>query len=70
MKSSDVSYLLGCVLALTTIGFLAAQGAMPATTGATVPAATEKISFEVLKGAWVRYFGGADPAGESRFPEI
>ena len=50
--------MLGCVLALTSIGTLAAQGASPATTAAAVPAATEKSGLDVLKGAWVRPDGG------------
>ena len=58
MKKSGVSYFLGCVLALTSIGTLAAQGTSPATTGAAVPAAAEKSGLDVLKGAWIRPDGG------------
>jgi uncharacterized protein (DUF2147 family) len=58
MNESCVSCMLGCVLALTSIGTLAAQGASPATTAAAVPAATEKSGLDVLKGAWVRPDGG------------
>ena len=58
MKESCVFCMLGCVLALTSIGTLAAQGASPATTAAAVPAATEKSGLDVLKGAWVRPDGG------------
>ena len=58
MKESCVSCGLGCVLVLTSIGVLAAQGASPATTAAAVPAATEKSGLDVLKGAWVRPDGG------------
>ena len=58
MKKSGVSYLLGCGLALTSIGTLAAQGTSPATTGAAVPAAAEKSGLDVLKGAWIRPDGG------------
>jgi hypothetical protein len=58
MKGSRVSCILGCALALTSIGTLAAQGASPATTAAAVPVATEKSGLDVLKGAWVRPDGG------------
>jgi hypothetical protein len=58
MKASCVSRMLGCLLALTSIGTPAAQGAAPATTGAAVPAAAEKSGLDVLKGAWVRPDGG------------
>ena len=58
MKKSGVPYLLGCVLALTSIGTLAAPGNLPAATGAAVPAAVEKSGLDVLKGAWVRPDGG------------
>ena len=58
MKKSGVSYLLGCGLALTTIGTVAAQGTVPATKGATVPLAAEKRGLDVLKGAWIRPDGG------------
>ena len=58
MKKSGVPYLLGCGLALTSIGALAAQGLAPATTGATVPLAAEKSGLDVLKGAWIRPDGG------------
>ena len=58
MKKSGVSYLLGCALALTSVGTLAAQGTAPATTGAAIPAAADKSGLEVLKGAWIRPDGG------------
>ena len=58
MKASCVSCMLGCLLALTSIGTLAAQGTSPATTGAATPAAAEKSGLDVLKGAWVRPDGG------------
>ena len=58
MKESCVFCMLGCFLALTSIGPLAAQGTSPATTGAAVPAAAEKSGLDVLKGAWVRPDGG------------
>ena len=50
--------MLGCVLALTSIGTLAAQGPVPATAAAAVPAAMGKSGLDVLKGAWVRPDGG------------
>jgi len=58
MRKSGVSLLLGCVLALTSIGAVAAQGTAPATTGVAVPATAEKSGLDVLKGAWVRPDGG------------
>ena len=58
MKQSGVSYLLGCALALTSVGTLAAQGTAPATTGAAIPAVADKSGLEVLKGAWIRPDGG------------
>ena len=58
MKQSGVSYLLGCVLAVTSIGTSAAQGSSPTATGSAIPAAAEKSSLDVLKGAWVRPDGG------------
>jgi len=58
MKKSGVPYLLGCGLALTSIGTVAVQGTVPATTGATVPLAAEKSGLDVLKGAWIRPDGG------------
>ena len=58
MKESCVFCMLGCFLALTPIGPLAAQGTSPATTVAAVPAAAEKSGLDVLKGAWVRPDGG------------
>jgi len=58
MKKSGVPYLLGCGLALTSIGTVAAQGTVPATTGKAAPAAAEKSGLDVLKGAWIRPDGG------------
>jgi len=58
MRKSGVSSLLGCVLALTSIGALAAQGTALPPMGAVAPAAAEKSSLDVLKGAWVRPDGG------------
>jgi hypothetical protein len=53
-----VSFFLGCALTLTSIATVAAQGTAPATRGAAVPAAAEKSSLDMLKGAWVRPDGG------------
>jgi len=50
--------MLVCLLTLTSIGTLAAQGASSATTGAAMPSAAEKGGLDVLKGAWVRPDGG------------
>jgi hypothetical protein len=58
MKKSGTLYLLGCVLALTSIGTMTAQVTAPVTTGATVPLATEKSGLDVLKGVWIRPDGG------------
>jgi uncharacterized protein (DUF2147 family) len=58
MSKSGISLLLGCALALSAIGTLAAQGMAPATTGAAAPAVAERNSLDVLKGAWVRPDGG------------
>ncbi len=58
MMKSGVSLLLGCVMASTSIGIVAAQGTAPATTGVAVPATAEKSGIDVLKGAWVRPDGG------------
>jgi hypothetical protein len=50
--------LLGLALALAPISAAMGQGAAPATKGAGVPAVTENINTDVLKGAWVRPDGG------------
>ena len=54
MKKSVVTHSLGCLLALTSIGTVAAQGTVPAATGAAVPATAQRSGLDVLKGAWVR----------------
>ena len=58
MSKSTVSRLLGLALGLASIGAATAQGAAPVAKGAGAPAVAEKISMEVLKGAWVRPDGG------------
>jgi hypothetical protein len=58
MKICCVSCMLGCVLALTSIGTLAAQGTAPPPKGAAGPATAETSSLDVLKGAWIRPDGG------------
>ena len=58
MKASRVSCMLGCLLALSSIGTPAAQGTSPAATGTAAPAEAENSGLDVLKGAWVRPDGG------------
>jgi uncharacterized protein (DUF2147 family) len=58
VKGSGVSFLLGCVLVLTSIGTVMAQVNVPATTGMAAPAVAEKSGLDVLKGAWIRPDGG------------
>lgn len=58
MGKSGVPLLLGLALALASIWAATGQGTASATKGAAASAVAEKISFEVLKGAWVRPDGG------------
>ncbi len=59
--------MLGCVLALWSIGAALAQGAAPAAPVASPSAA--QVTLEVLKGAWVRPDGGYTIAIKSVGPD-
>ena len=64
-----VSVLLGCALALTSLGTLTAQGTVPAKAGATAPTTAELRGLDVLKGSWVRPDGGYTIAIKSIGPK-
>ena len=55
---SVITLILGCALALTSVGTLTAQGTSSVTTGIASPSVAEKGSLDALKGAWVRPDGG------------
>ena len=64
-----VSVLLGCALALTSLGTLTAQGTVPAKAGAAAPTTAELRGLDVLKGSWVRPDGGYTIAIKSIGPK-
>jgi hypothetical protein len=58
MRKSAASQILSLTLVLASIGAATAQGTAPAADQAAAPTVADKISIDVLKGAWVRPDGG------------
>ena len=58
MRKSEVSLMLGLVLALAAIRPATAQGPTPAPQGAATPSTAARPDIALLKGTWVRLEGG------------